>query len=299
MKKNVTNLTITSSLVLGGVLAMVMPQPSLAASKSEKLANATATLESALSSAYDGLSDEEQASVYAKRYDAVVDLLNDAQMAVYDAKYYVPYVLFANLQEKASIYAALQDVQAQLINYEYDVEVINGKYDSTGEGVVNGSDDAVDTDGDGVLETPAVDAANDEMTSLIEDLLATLNTDSNKSAFATAVKSVLKEKLDAAFVYTKTSMAALNRAEDAYAAMGQDTTKLVNRLTAAQEAYDAAKTSYDTATTALEAGDTTTAVQNFNQSARRMVAVYAGVLAAQKEVNSLEAANELSPTFVD
>lgn len=296
--KKTTGITVSSGLLLGGLLTAVTlaPQPSLATSKSEKLATATANLEAALATTYDNLTDEEQATVYSKRYTAVSDILDEAEDQVNEAKGYVPYVLFANVQEKAIIYAALQDTQAQLLNYEYDVEVINGKYDSTGEGTVNGSDAAVDTDGDGITDTSAVDAANDEMTTLLEEMVAYFQDEDNQSAFSSAMKSVLKEKLDAAYVYSKIGLAALGRAEDAYAAMGQDTTVLATRLDIAQTAYDAGKTYYDTATDALDSGDTETAIKNFNLAARKMVIVYANLLQAEKATNTLESDNQYSPT---
>jgi hypothetical protein len=286
------------AVVVAGVVTTAI-QPTYAASKSNKLADALDTLEAALSEASASLTDEEAATVYAKRYTTVNTLLNTAEQAVYDAKAAVPYVLFANVKEKATMYAALQDIQSQLLKYEYDVAVINGKYDSTGEGTVNAADAAVDTNGDGTTDTTAVEAANDELTTTLNEVVDYLSEEANQAAFSTAVKEILKEKLDASLVYDKTGLAALKRAETAYEAMGQDTAKLVVRLEKAQEAYDAAKTSYDTGTTALDAGDTTTAVQNFNQAARRMVVLEGLLLSSQKQVDSLEAANSYAPVSAE
>lgn len=262
------------SALLAVVLAVGAVQPAQAG----KLNTGIDALEAALAEAATSLTDEQSTGLYTQRYTAVSSFLDDAEAAVETAKATVPYVYFANVAEKALMYAALQDTQAQLLQYETDVEAINTQY---------------------AAGNYTAAQANTALTVKLDTIVDYLGNADNQNAFAATLKDILKEKLDAAMVYDKTGLAALNRAEDAYLAMGQDTTTLVTNLDAAQDAYDHASDSYDTATTYLAAGDTTNAIKYYNQAARRLAVVKGLLLAAQKQINTLEAANVYSPTYTN
>ncbi|MFA5995194.1 MAG: hypothetical protein WCW27_02445 [Patescibacteria group bacterium] len=273
MKNKLLTGTALSLLVAG---VMVLPQASLASTKAEKLANAADQLQTNLQTAYSSLDEAQQAAVYTKRYTKATTALDTAEQSVEDAKAYVPYVLFANPQEKAAIYAALQKIMANLVMYELNIKAINANY---------------------LTSTITVAQA---MTQTSEQLTAVkdyLNSSETKTAFKNMIVSVLKEKLDGSLVYNKTALIALVDVETTYETMQQDTTKLATYVTQAQDSYARSEEAYNTAVTAQNAGDTSSAVMNFRQAARRMVLVQADVLRAEKEANTLEAANQYSPAY--
>ncbi len=258
--------------MLAAVLAVSVAQPTQAS----KLSTGIDNLEAALAKAATNLTNEQSAAVYTQRYTSVSGFLDDAEQAVYDAKTYVPYVLFASAKEKATMYAALQDTQAQLLDYETDVEAIQTQYAA-------GSYTAAQ--------------ANAALTAQLNTMIAYLGNEDNQTSFATMVRLVLKEKLDANLNYNQIALNALQRAETAYEGMGQDTTKLQTRLNQAQEAYNYAEDAYSAGNTALASGDTDTALKNYNQAARRMALVSGYILKAQQMVNTLESENYYSPMY--
>lgn len=263
-----------SAALLAGILTVGIAQPTQAG----KLSDGIDRLEAALAEAATNLTEEESAAVYTTRYTDVSTFLDEAEAAVNDAKAYVPYVLFANAKEKATMYAALQDTLAQLIQYETEVEAINDQY---------------------VAGNYTSAQANTALTAQLNTIVDYISDTENQTAFATMIRAVLKEKLDANLNYNQIALNALQRAETAYEEMGQDTTKLQTRLDQAQEAYDYAADAYAAGNTALEAGDNDAALKNYNQAARRMAVTTGFILKAQQMVDTLAAENYYSPTYTN
>lgn len=249
----------------------------VAASKSADLENAIAQFKTDLETAYASLSEADQALVYTTRYSKATTAIDTTESYIQEAKAYVPYVLFANTKEKATIYASLQDVMANVLLYETNIKAINAQYSA-------GTITAV--------------AAMSQTTDQLEAIMDYVQEDSTKSAFQDSVKSVLKERLDSSLAYNKVALNALKRTKTAYDSMGQDTSNLSARLTVAQDSYDLAKASYDAAVAELnDSDDSTTGIKKFNQAARRMVIVQTQVLRAEQQADALEQANQYSPSY--
>lgn len=154
-------------------------------------------------------------------YNALLDALNETENMATSAKTSVPYILFANLQEKQALYAALSAIIAQIEVYKSEIEVVYAQYQ---------------TDGD-------VDAANTSLQELNTDIVTYIN--DHKDEFGEQVRAFLQTRLEAGLATTNLSLTFMNSTLDAYNTLGQDTETLEDRLTLAQEAYDVAEQKYN------------------------------------------------------
>lgn len=190
-------------------------------------------------------------------YTFVLDVLAEVQDAAMDAKKKVPYVLFASLEEKQTLYAALSAIIAQIEVYERDVQAIYDQYT---------------VDGDSAAAQVAFAAKNTEIVAYLEE---------HQDEFGEQIRAFLEAKLESSLAHTALSLTLLGEAENAYVDLGQDTTTLSKRLDQAQTAYDKAQELY---TTGKETGDT----KKLMQSAEWLLASRVVLLTAQGVVDNFE-----------
>lgn len=246
--------------MIGASTLVVAPQPAQALSTSAKISRIVkgdAKFKRILAEKYTLLAAETEIDDVEEFYILVIDTLEAIQDASADAKTKVPYVLFANVEEKMTLYAALSAIIAQSESYQDDIQVIYDQYK---------------TDGDEEAAQTALTLKNQEITAYVNE---------HKDEFGEQVRAFLEAKLASSLSHTALGLTFLGEAKDAYVAMGEDTETLIERLDQAQTAYDQAESLYND-------GKTNSDTKKLIQSAQWLLASRVVLLSAQGVVDALE-----------
>lgn len=254
-----------SLLAIGGMIAttahLVRPAPVLAgvsnSTKLNRVVKADGAFKNLLDSNIDVVEEQEASNDYETAYTVVTDALDAVEEATLAAKKSVPYVLFANVQEKQTLYAALSAIIAQVEAYKADLTDINAQYGQ---------------DGDVDAALSALQVKNAEIATYLEE---------HKDEFGAQIRTFLEARLESGLANTELGITFLTAAKDAYVDLGKDTTTLEKRLSQVQSAYDLALEKYEQGKTA---GDT----KKMLQSAQWLLAARVVLISAQGAVDNLE-----------
>lgn len=225
--------------------------------KIDRVVKGDTQFKNVLGEKYAALAAETEVDDVDAFYTLVIDALNSIQDASVAAKTKVPYVLFANAEEKLTLYAALSAIIAQSEVYKNDIQTIYDQYKA---------------DGDENAAQAALTAKNTEIVAYVN---------AHKDEFGEQIRAFLEAKLASSLSHTALGLTFLSEAKDAYVTIGEDTTTLTKRLDQAQTAYDQAESLYNTGKTN---GDT----KKLIQSAQWLLASRVVLLSAQGVVDSLE-----------